>query len=348
MIKITAGTLILGLLFLQSQSAARKSDRELDGFVGPVKKSFIEWSPVSGYPYPPDSRCRRHTSVYDPDGRMIQSSVYPGNCGSDEIRELYTYDQEGNRISHTEEIRGKNSPPPPPPPMPEPGAKKDEGVKGPPKTTFKFDVQGALTERSTFRASGTLIYKIIYTYDAKGRLQQTQTVYPEGKIGDKRVYSYEGEKHFPEGYSYIDANDKLRFKVSYSEYEFNPQGDWIKRRETTTSPSSPTTISINYQTLEYHPAMAEPPSEKIELMGTVTAIFPIAAKPPSLRNWAVTIRVEKVKVGKFSRPEFTFTVHSPSNAGLKVGGRCTIEATWTGQGYLVSDTRWMGDKDTVR
>jgi hypothetical protein len=98
---------------------------------------------------------------------MIQSSVYPGSCGSDEIRELYTYDKEGNRISHTEEIRGENSPPPPPMPMPEPGAKKDEGVKGPPKTTFKYDAHGVLTERSTFRASGTLIYKIIYTYDVK-------------------------------------------------------------------------------------------------------------------------------------------------------------------------------------
>jgi hypothetical protein len=195
MIKIIAGTLILGLLFLQTPSAARKSDRELDGFIGPVKKSFIEWSPVSGYPYPPDSRCREHTSVYGPDGRKIQSSVYPGSCGGDEIRGLYTYDQEGNRITRTEEIRGENSPPPPPPPMPAPGAKKDEGVKGPPKTDFKYDAQGLLTERSTFRASGALIYKIIYTDDAKGRLQQTQTVYPEGKIGDKRVYSYEGEKH---------------------------------------------------------------------------------------------------------------------------------------------------------
>jgi hypothetical protein len=72
------------------------------------------------------------------------------------------------------------------------------------------------------------------------------------------------------------------------------------------------------------------------LMGTVTAISPFAAKPPSLRNWAVPIRVEKVKVGKFSHHEFTFTVHSPSKAGLEVGGRCTIAATWTGQGYLVA------------
>src|SRR5215510_734707 len=78
-------------------------------------------------------------------------------------------------------------------------------------------------------------------------------------------------------------------------------------------------------------ASAEPPSEKLALMGTVTAISQVSAKLTSMRNWAVTIRVEKVKVGKFSQPEFTFTVHSPSRAGLEVGVRCTIEADWTGQ-----------------
>jgi hypothetical protein len=105
----------------------------------------------------------------------------------------------------------------------------------------------------------------------------------------------------------------------------------------TTSPTQPLTG-----------ASAEPPSEKLALTGTVTAISHVYAKRPSLRNWAVTIRVEKVKGGKFSQSEFTFTVHSPSNAGLEVGGHCTIEATWTGQGYIVDDTRWMGDEGAGR
>jgi gas vesicle protein len=100
--------------------------------------------------------------------------------------------------------------------------------------------------------------------------------------------------------------------------------------------------------IEDIPTSTEAPSEKIVLTGTVTAISQVYAQRPSLRNWAVTIRVEKVKEGKFSHPEFTFTVHSPAMAGLEVGRRCTIEATWTGQGYLVDDTRWMRDKDAGR
>jgi hypothetical protein len=95
-------------------------------------------------------------------------------------------------------------------------------------------------------------------------------------------------------------------------------------------------------------ALAEPSAKKLVLTGTVTAISLFNAKPPSKRNWVVTIRVEKVKAGKFSQPEFTFTVHSPARAGLAVGRRCTIEVTWTGQGYIVDDTRRMGEKGAGR
>jgi len=52
MIIVIAGTLIFSLLFLQSPSAGRKSERESDGFVGPAKKAVEEWSPVSGYSDP--------------------------------------------------------------------------------------------------------------------------------------------------------------------------------------------------------------------------------------------------------------------------------------------------------
>lgn len=132
MIKVITETLILGLLFLQSPIAGRKSERESDGFVGPVKKALKEWSPVSGFPYSKDVRCRAQSYVYDKDGRRIQSSIFSGPCGSDEHQDHYTYDQDGNRTTRFEYIQGKNSPPPPPPPMMPPGAKGSQGIKGPP------------------------------------------------------------------------------------------------------------------------------------------------------------------------------------------------------------------------
>ena len=87
-------------------------------------------------------------------------------------------------------------------------------------------------------------------------------------------------------------------------------------------------------------AFAAPRVDELVLIGTITSIYQVDAPPPSLRHWGVTVRVEKVKVGQYSEPTFTFTLHSPARSGVKVGLRCTIVATKTGQeGYLVSDTR---------
>src|SRR5262245_54852446 len=116
MIKVITGTMIVGLLFLQSPSAIRKSERERNGFVGTVKKSQEEWSPISGYPYPSDTRCRAQAQVYDEDGRLLQYTFFTGACGSDEDRQHYTYDQDGSRTIRFERVQGKNSPPPQPPP----------------------------------------------------------------------------------------------------------------------------------------------------------------------------------------------------------------------------------------
>jgi len=248
MIKVITGTLIFGLLLMQSPSAIRKSERVCSGFVGPVKKALEEWSPVSGYPDPPDARCRAQAQVYDKDGRLLQSSFFTGACDGDENREHYKYDQDGSRTSRTEQILGKNGPPPPPPPMTPPGA------KGPPKTTFKYDAQGMITEKANFRADGEPIFKTTYNYDEKGRLQEMQAIHSGGNRS-RLAYKYEGEKRFPESQvSFEGDSNNPRYIVTYTDYEFNSQGDWIKRKETVKDATGRTTVSIRYQSLEYYPA----------------------------------------------------------------------------------------------
>jgi hypothetical protein len=88
-------------------------------------------------------------------------------------------------------------------------------------------------------------------------------------------------------------------------------------------------------------ARAAAPAKKLLLTGTVTSIFQVDAPPPSRRNWRVTIRVEEVKIGKYADPDFTFAIHSPARAGLKVGHRYTVEASWDGKEYLVKETALM-------
>ena len=79
------------------------------------------------------------------------------------------------------------------------------------------------------------------------------------------------------------------------------------------------------------------PSKTLVLTGTVGSIDQVDASPPSIKNWSVSFHVEKVKKGKYADPTFTFRLHSPARAGLKLGARYTIEAAWIGQEYEVSE-----------
>src|SRR5215831_4323504 len=89
--------LSLCLVAVQSSSTKKMSDREHEGFIGPVKSVFKEFEMTQqNYGDPMiGKRCRGLTEIYDKSGRLIQRSVYPGSCGADEIRETYTYAPDG-------------------------------------------------------------------------------------------------------------------------------------------------------------------------------------------------------------------------------------------------------------
>ena len=59
-------------------------------------------------------------------------------------------------------------------------------------------------------------------------------------------------------------------------------------------------------------------------------------------DWIIRTRVEQVIVGTFNHESFEFRVHSPSRAGLNAGMRCTITASWTGDGYVVDEDQFCG------
>ena len=82
------------------------------------------------------------------------------------------------------------------------------------------------------------------------------------------------------------------------------------------------------------PANASP--QDLTLIGTVTKIYPFAS-PVARGRWAVRIHVDRVVAGTFSGATFTFTVHSPARAGLRVGRAYSIQATWTIEGYVVDE-----------
>jgi hypothetical protein len=244
--------LVLCFVFLQPSGKREQTDLEHDGFVGSVKKVFEQWSPVtnSWEDIRPGTRCRKATRIYDAAGRLVQSSVYPGSCGSDEIRDHFTYDKGGNRIRRSEEILGKGSNPPPPQMAP-PGASQEQGE---PKDVFKYDSHGRLAEIATQQPSGKIIFKVIHSYDEQGRLVETKRLDSNGSLWTRYTYSYGGHSRFPSASVNYDSADKVRSRVSYSDYSLNSQGDWVKRKETEQDDDGTVRVAIIYRTIEYHKA----------------------------------------------------------------------------------------------
>jgi hypothetical protein len=251
-VKLILSILVLCAACAQAQSPRRVSDREHDGFVGPVKKVFEEWSPLdqSADDIPAGTRCRRMTNEYDEHGRLTRHSVYPGICGSDEIREDYAYAPDGSQTKKREQILGKNSPPPPPRPAPPPGTVEERGE---PKAVFKYDDAGRRVEEAGVRPSGKVFYKITYGYDAKGRLTELTTYNGDGRVSTRRVYTYTGDDRVPSGSTfYLDGKDEVYESSVYTDYEFNSRGDWVKRRQTSELPRSRRSVSMNFREIEYY------------------------------------------------------------------------------------------------
>ena len=192
--------LILCSIYPQGVTTKNASDREHDGFTGPVKSVSVEYSTIyESHPSTPvGSHCRDMKNVYDKDGRLMKHSVYSGSCGSDEILEEYTYAKDGSRSAKTRAIRGRNSP------APLAGirlATSTPDDDGEPRTTFTYDSSGRVIEQAYVGPTGKLRYKSEFKYDTKGRLIETDGSEADGQVSVRRVYSYEGDNRVPSGFT---------------------------------------------------------------------------------------------------------------------------------------------------
>jgi hypothetical protein len=82
------------------------------------------------------------------------------------------------------------------------------------------------------------------------------------------------------------------------------------------------------------------PSDVV-LLGTVIGIEAGKTADP-LKQWLVTMKIERVVSGHYPEPELRFAIHSPIKSGLIFGKTYTVRATRTeGGGYDVNQYQWM-------
>ena len=118
---------------------------------------------------------------------------------------------------------------------------------------FKYDPSsGKRIESTSIRPSGKIIYKTTYSYD-KGRMIEMTGYDVDGKVSSRRVYGYSGDEKVPSSFAYYDGKGDVYERTIYSDYEFNPQGDWVRRKETKEERFNRRSVSSTVREIEYYP-----------------------------------------------------------------------------------------------
>ena len=204
---------------------------------------------------PVGARCPEETQNYDQQGRLISLLLYPGICGEDgEIRENYSYDKNGNRLGWHDNSKASGiSISSPKPPIQSDGKNQDGSYST--KGVLKYDSKGRISEESVYSPSGKLIDKTIYKYDSQNRLIEVESIDSDGSISEKQTFIYNGDERFPSGSIGIASDGKPDSRETYSDYEVNSRGDWIKRREIVEhldQQNQAKTIRIITRTIDYY------------------------------------------------------------------------------------------------
>jgi hypothetical protein len=156
----------LSLLFLQLGGLGKKTDREFDELIGPVRFVRVDTEDVRDQHGNPkdNTRSLERIAAYDLNGRMTEEIVgVGGNCAAS--RHVFSYDTEGNR---TETVYwGKDA---------VPGNKTDPAQpQGSPverKQVFKLNKSGERSEVDEYDDAGRLLGKTLYKYDDQGRVRE--------------------------------------------------------------------------------------------------------------------------------------------------------------------------------
>ena len=261
--------LALVVLLIDPASAGRKSDKDQERLIGPVKSVLIELTEFSneGGQSVESPRIPWLSNTYDPQGNKIQEDQLYEDVSLN-FKSVFTYDANGNlkegveydykgfptfkwnytlhkELNQIEETRNQIN-----------------GVLFA-KVTYTYDQSGDLVEELRQQINSTKDFKWVYLYDAEGRkieedfyLVQTEGS-PQDKVHTpdfKTVYRYDSKGTLIEE-TRFDAAGAIKFKKQYT-YKFDSVGNWVSQTaEEWVTRSGKTTLEptgVTYRTIQYH------------------------------------------------------------------------------------------------
>jgi YD repeat-containing protein len=191
--KTAVGVLLVSLLYCVPGYAQKKSDREKDGLIGPVRtvridraQFFIEAGKMVEGP-----RMLAETLVYDAAGRRIESADYlPG--GAPDTKSTWKFDDAGREIERSYYVH-------------------DSLVR---RWVSTYDDKGRIRERTEYGPGGGSVGRLIYEYSATGN-QARVTDYGSSDVRKKWDETYDAQRNLLERIEY-DADGSSQSKYIYT------------------------------------------------------------------------------------------------------------------------------------
>jgi hypothetical protein len=228
------GPVLICLIVTCSAAAQKKTDRENDRLIGPVKSVRVETAKLVNKSERWIERGRELERVisYDSQGNMTKQTIYTDRPTVTEIE--YRYDKDGNR---SENILSEG----PPGASSSLGIGRTDGggargdgdrrVASSVRRVFKHDADGNRIEETMYRSRGTsgrIISGIFnHIYDQKQQRIET-TLSDPALVVNKWVHTYDDKGNVLETAKYTRGG-YLLIKESYMFYEFDSRGNWIKK-----------------------------------------------------------------------------------------------------------------------
>lgn len=263
--------LALVALLVDPALAGKKSDKEQERLIGPVKTVFIELTTLSneGGKWVESPRIPWLSNTYDLQGNKIQEDQLYEDVSLN-FKSVFTYDPNGNPKEGVEydykefptfkwtyahhadlnQIEEKRT--------------QINGVLFS-KAFYTYDKSGNLVEEERQQIHSTKDFKWVYVYDAEGRkveenfyLVQSQGLPNEAvrvsTLDFKTVYRYDAKGVLVEETRY-DAAGAIKFKKQYS-YKFDSVGNWISQTAeewvTRSGKLALEPTGVTYRTIQYH------------------------------------------------------------------------------------------------
>jgi hypothetical protein len=205
-----------------------KSDREIDGYKGAVKKVVTERADLTMRKgsYVELNRRLEEDIEYDVAGHRARQLSYDYASGL--LREIAVYKRiDGDKVVVFEEGETPGAIT-----AERPGSKEEK--KWDPRYAYKFkykaDAYGRVLEEEWWQSNGEKWLRYVYSYSGN---RKTESVFDaKGKINQKFVHTLDPNGNVSELVIFDVDADKPSEKILYSYLSFDSVGNWTKRSET--------------------------------------------------------------------------------------------------------------------